>query len=131
MTTVRELLDRESFFDAAILRHGFTDYMRDYEVVVGGFGPENASKVFRYQFIGCVEAQCVTRLGPATFAQSISDEFVLSGPDYPEKADPLGFIWGVRYSTAYPGLKYVESGAQARRWTKRIGRQMHEVTIET
>ncbi len=35
MTTVKELLEREDFFDAAVIRHGFTDYIRDYELIIG------------------------------------------------------------------------------------------------
>jgi hypothetical protein len=34
MLTIRELLEREDFFDAAIVCHGFVDYMRDYELLV-------------------------------------------------------------------------------------------------
>jgi hypothetical protein len=65
------------------------------------------------------------------FAASLADDFVLSGPDYPEKDDPDGFIWGVRYSSAYPGLTYVAGGEHARVWAARLGRPMHEVLIET
>ena len=56
MITVKELLKREDFFDAAIVRHGFTDYIRDYEIIVAARnGPPNTD-VHKYQFIGCVEA---------------------------------------------------------------------------
>ena len=43
MPTVREILERETFFDAAILRHGFVDYMRDYELIVKGEIPYPAA----------------------------------------------------------------------------------------
>jgi len=36
MNPVETFLCREAFFDAAIMKHGFTDYMRDYEIIVGG-----------------------------------------------------------------------------------------------
>ena len=130
MITVKELLEREDFFDAAIVRHGFTDYMRDYEVIVAARnGPPNTD-VHKYQFIGCVEAHCQTKLN-SDFTQSLSDEFVYSGPDYPEKEDPPGFIWGVRFADAYPGLTYVENGERSEYWSKLLGRKMHEVVIET
>ena len=67
----------------------------------------------------------------ATFAASLPDEFVLSGPDYPDKPDPDGFIWGVRYSTAYPGLTYVEGSARAKSWSNAVGLPMHEVRLQT
>ena len=130
MSTVKELLEREDFFDAAILRHGFTDYIRDYEIIVGARnGPPNTD-VHKYQFVGCVEAHYETKLGQ-TFTQSLSDEYVYSGPDYPEKDVPDGFIWGVRFADAYPGLTYVENGERAKHWSQLLGRTMHEVAIET
>ncbi len=129
--TVKELLQREDFFDAAIMRHGFTDYMRDYEIIVGGRnGPPNTD-VHKYQFIGCVEAEYRTSLDPQTFAQSLPDKFVYSGPDYPYEQVPKGFIWGVRYSNAYPGLRYLDNRERARHWSHLMGRKMHEVTLET
>jgi len=93
MPTVEEFLERETFFDAAILRHGFTDYMRDYEVIVSGRDRPPRTDVHRYQFIGCVEATVETRVAADTFAKSLPDEFVYAGPDYPEKEDPDGFVW--------------------------------------
>jgi hypothetical protein len=127
--TVKELLERESIFDAAVMRHGFTDYMRDYEIIVGGRdGPPNTD-IHKYQFIGCVEACYETRHGKI-FGQSLSDDFVFSGPDYPEKRDPDGFIWGLRFSEAY-GWQYIENGERAKYWSERLGRIMHEVILET
>jgi|SRR5215471_9959911 len=130
MNSVKELLEREGFFDAAILRHGFTDYIRDYEIIVGGRnGPPNTD-VHKYQFVGCVEAHYETKLRQ-TFTQSLPDEFVFSGPDYPDKPDPDGFIWGVRFADVYPGLTYVENGERAAYWSQLVGHRMHEVAIET
>src|SRR5262245_48375694 len=127
--TVRQLLDRESIADATICRHGFTDYMRDYDVIVGARnGPPNTD-LHRYQFIGCVEARYETVL-EKWFNQSISDDFVLSGPDYPEKDDPDGFIWGVRFSVPQVGFEYIENGERAKYWSEKIGRKMHEVVVE-
>jgi|SRR5262245_54576415 len=103
MMTVRELLNREDFFDAAILRHGFTDYMRDYEIVVSGRQGPLHTDVHRYQFVGCVEAVCTTNVEPAVFVSSLADDFVFAGPDYRDKEDPDGFIWGTRWSCSYPG----------------------------
>lgn len=130
MLTVRELLEKECFYEVAILRHGFTDYMRDYEIVFSGFG-KYAERINKMQFIGCVEAICSSRVRPETLAKSLPDEFVNAGPDYPEKDDPDGFIWGVRCSAAYPGWTYVEGGRLAKYWSKKLGRTMHEITLET
>jgi len=130
MITVKQLLKREDFFDAAIVRHGFTDYMRDYEVIVAARnGPPNTD-IHKYQFIGCVESHYQTKLERG-LAQSLADEFVYSGTDYPDKKEPDGFIWGVRFAEAYPGMEYLETGDRAEYWSRLLGRTMHEVSIET
>src|SRR6185503_6080800 len=131
MLTVRELIERESFFDAAILRHGFTDYMRDYELIVAGRNGPPANDIHRYLFVGCAEAVYQTAINPKYFTPSLPDEFVLSGPDYPDKDDPDGFIWGVRWAAAYPGLSYRADGERAGYWSDQLRRPMHEVFIET
>src|SRR5262245_44919289 len=123
MTTVQQFLQQHDFFDAAVLRHGFVDYMRDYEVIVGGLHAPHTD-VHRYHFIGCCEAQYETAIAPDVFARSLPDDFVLSGPDYPDKDDPEGFIWGVRWAAAYPGLLYLPEGERARFWTAELGRGM-------
>jgi hypothetical protein len=129
--TVKEILEREDFYDAVITRHGFTDYMRDYDLIVGARNGLPNTDVHKYQFLGCVEACCETKLGK-DFELSISDDFVYSGPDYPNKPDPYGFIWGVRFAETWVGgLKYIDNGERAKYWSKVIGRNMHEVSIET
>ena len=129
MPTVKELLEQEDFFDAAVLRHGFTDYMRDYEIIVAARnGPPNTD-VQKYQFVGCVEAHYQTELGHG-FTRSLSDEHVYSGPAYPDKEEPCGFIWGVRFAESYPGLTYVENGERAQHWSEVLERKMHEVFLE-
>lgn len=131
MLTVRELLEREDFFDAAVLRHGFVDYMRDYELIVSGRRGPPHTDVHRYLFVGCAEVEYRTAIPPQSFAQSLPDEFVFSGPDYPDKEEPDGFIWGVRWACAYPGLTYIPDGERAAFWSGRLGRTMHEVLLET
>jgi len=121
---------REDFYDAAIVRHGFTDYIRDYEIIVAGRNGPPMTDVHKFQFIGCVEAHYQTKLREV-FARSLPDEFVYSGPDYPDKDDPYGFIWGVRFADAYPGLAYLENGERAEYWSHLMGRKMHEITVET
>jgi hypothetical protein len=124
MNSVQALLERDALYDVALLKHGFTDYMRDYEIVVSG-----GRDFHRYQFIGCVEASCKTTVRPATFVESLSDDFVYSGPDYPGKDDPQGFIWGVRYSNAC--ISYAEAGERAAHWSRVLGISMHEANIKS
>lgn len=131
MDTTAQLLARESFFDAAILKHGFTDYMRDYEIVVSGRGEPPLTDVHRYHFVGCVEAAYESAIEPTVMAKSMDDRCVYAGPDHPATVEPDGFIWGVRWANAYPGLTYVEHGVRAAAWSARLGCAMHEVVLET
>ena len=84
----------------------------------------------KYQFVGCVEANYETKLREG-FTQSLSDKHVYSAPDYPDKEVPDGFIWGVRFAEAYPGLTYVENGERAEYWSRLLRRKMHEILLET
>jgi hypothetical protein len=135
--TVKELLERESITDAVIFRHGFTDYIRDYEIIVGARNGPPHTDIHKYQFIGCAEAICSTHLvrtfhePTSIFGQSLADEFVFSGPDYPEKDDPNGFIWGVRFAEVLSGWAYIENGKRARFWSDAVRRKMHEVYVDT
>lgn len=129
MPTVQEILKREGFSDAAILRHGFTDYMRDYEIIVDARNGLPNTDLHKYQFIGCVEVHYQTRVSPLIFTESLPDEFGDSGPDYPEKEDPDGFIWDVRYLTAH--WVYLEESDRSKYWSKVMKREMHQITIET
>ncbi|HLP80586.1 MAG TPA: hypothetical protein VK141_01180 [Nitrosomonas sp.] len=132
MPTVKEVLERESIFDAAILKHGFTDYMRDYELIVQCRIDQELDIVYKYHFIGCVEAHYETAFG-SDYKKSLSDNHVLSlDEDFPVEEEPEeGFFWGTRWAGVYPGLQYIENGDRALYWSKQLGRIMHEVTIET
>jgi hypothetical protein len=131
MTRVLDLVEQQDFSGTAILRHGFTDYMRDYELIVGARGGLPGDDLHRYQFVGCVEANVRTSVDASTFVQSLGDEFVYSGPDFPNKPQPDGFIWGVRYSTSTFGLSVVETSPLAAKWTHELGVSMTEATIHT
>ena len=131
MLTVRELLEREDFSDADVLHHGFVDYMRDYELLIGARDGPPHTDLHRYLFVGCAEALCETTLPPAVFVESLGDASVEAGPDSPDRDLPKGFIWGVRWAAAYPGLTYVAGGERARHWTARLGRPMHELLLRT
>lgn len=125
-----KVLGCEDFFDAAIIKHGFADYMRDYEIIVlGMYGPP-WDDLHRYQFVGCVEANVRTKVAPDAFRKSIGDDFVYSGPEFPDKPDPDGFIWGVRASSSL-GMVVVDDSALAATWSEKLNMKMTEVTIDT
>jgi hypothetical protein len=126
----------DPIFDSAVMRHGFTAYMRDYDVVieVPALRPDgNGSYVegrYRYRFTHCVDVAVKTKVPPDAWRQSWSDVFI----DYPawQKAgEPSGFVWGVEWAEAYPGVEYVEPSDSAAAWTEKVGKPMHALRIET
>lgn len=97
-----------------LIRHGFADYMRDYELVVF---VANGAPLRLIQFIGCVSA-CVTstvdaRVWRESFAPTVGE-----------------FNWDVRYSTSNWGVELVK-GADGDEWAKRLGMSMHVAEIVT
>jgi hypothetical protein len=83
----------EEAFDHAVVYHGFTDYMRDYEVIVymtadprTGIAPTHHRYLFRY----CVEADCRSTVEPATWRASLDDRLIR----YETGADLDGYVWG-------------------------------------
>jgi hypothetical protein len=134
--TVREKLGAGPLFDSAIVAHHFTPYMRDYDVVIdvsatvpGGAGSYIEGR-YRYRFTHCVTLQVVTTVSDGVWRVSWDERFI----DYAawqEAGEPDGYVWGVCWSDAYPGLTYVENSAIAQEWVDRLGHPMHEVVIET
>lgn len=102
----------DTLFDEAMVSHGFTDDMRDYEVVVLSDDHYNQRYVFRY----CVEAHVVTTLRPDTWRLAFEDE---------------GFAWDVKFETLYPGASLVPNSARAAHWEQAVGMPFREAKIET
>ncbi len=137
MNDLRERLEAdELLFDSAIVSHGFADFMRDYDLVVDvpAAKPHRSGSYiegrYRYRFTHCVEAHVETTVKPDTWRLSWADEFT-DFAAWQEAGSPAGFVWGVEYADAYPGLSYVADSERTARWTEKVGRAMHEIQIET
>ncbi|MCX2954200.1 hypothetical protein [Lentzea sp. NEAU-D7] len=116
-------------FDQAIVFHGFTDYMRDYDVIVyaaadprTGIEPE----YLRYRFKHCVEASVTSAVSPASWSASLGDRFVDDWQDQ----DLDGYVWGVRWQVLYPGAKLLPKSKSGSVWSARLGVPFHEALIE-
>ena len=129
MPTVQELVTREEFTAAVIVRHGFTNYFRDYDILVRSHGNRIFDHLYRYQFVGCVEVRYELAMPPDIFRASLPDIFTqwLPEDDYPHP----GYIWGTRFTEVFPGVTYMDTGERAAFWTAHLGRPMHEVLIGT
>lgn len=120
----------EEIFDHALVHHGYTNYMRDYEVIVHamadprtGITPSHLRYLFRY----CVEARCETSVPPETWQVSLDDRLI----DQETGADLDGYVWGVQWHALYPGAKLLPASEATRRWSKALGIDFHEVRIKT
>lgn len=45
--------------------------------------------------------------------------------------EPDGYVWGVNWSLAYPGLVAHKSSERAITWTRRVGHPMFEASLTT
>lgn len=145
MATFAERIEAEGderFLDSAVVSHGFTSYSRDYDVVIETpaalppgvpIGDTTGSYLegrYRYRFTHCMEAHLTTAVRDDVWQESW-DEVFTNSVAWQAAGSPDGFVWGVDYADAYPGLSYVTESARASLWTGRLAREMHEIVIET
>lgn len=117
-------------FDHAVVHHGYTDYMRDYEVIVHatadprtGIEPVHLRYLFRF----CVEARCETSVPGEVWRRSLDERLIA----YETGADLDGYVWGVKWHGLYPGARLLPESEPARRWKEAVGIDFHEVRIAT
>ncbi len=126
----------DPLFDSAIVRHGFTPHMRDYDVIVEvpAAKPDGSGSYiegqYRYRFTHCVEAHVETTVKPDTWKVSWGDEFT-SYSAWDRAGSPDGYVWGVESSDGYPGASLVADSPRAAVWSERLDRAMYEIQIET
>jgi len=51
--------------------------------------------------------------------------------EWQKNGEPEGYVWGVSWSMAYLGLRYIENSQPAAKWSERFGKEMHEAVLET
>ncbi|MFF2197013.1 hypothetical protein [Streptomyces sp. NPDC058157] len=124
---LEQMLDET--FDHAVVHHGYTNYMRDYEVIVYATADPrtgSAPSHLRYLFRHCVEARCETSVAAETWRISLDDRLI----DHETGVDLDGYVWGVKWQVMYPGAGLLPESEAARRWSKALGIDFHEVRIE-
>ena len=126
---VRQLLEWFPDCDFAVLEHGWAPHGRDYELVVEHSGYTRPGR-HRFTFTHVVELAFETRVRDDVWPGSWDDVFT----DYAAwqaAGEPPGYVWGVNWSMAYPGLEAVEPSDRAGAWALRVGQDIHEVRLET
>jgi hypothetical protein len=120
----------DELFDRQLLFHGFTPFMRDYELVIyesvdprSGLSPRH--RRFRFQF--CTEATVRSRIHPGVWSDSLSNDLVQQEH---VTRDLAGYAWGVRGQELYPGATIVAESERAMYWCEQVGIPFSEVLIE-
>jgi hypothetical protein len=131
ITTVDASQIRAAFddaFDQALVFHGFSDYMRDYDLFIyttaaprTGVRPEH----LRYRFTHCVKAEVRTAVPAEVWARSLDERLVT----YDEGVHLDGYVWGVAWQMLYPGMELVENSSEAGRWSAALGIPFHHAEI--
>jgi hypothetical protein len=117
-------------FDQALVFHGFTDYMRDYEMVLQlSADPRTgiATEFYRYIFVNCVLANVSTALDPQIWLRSLDDRLI----DYETGVDLDGYVWGVKWQMLYPGFELLAESELARTWSADLGIPFFEARVQT
>jgi len=137
MSRVRSRIEDDAlFFDSAILSHGFSPFMRDYDVVIDvpALKPDGSGSYvegrYRYRFTHCPEAHVGSTVAPQSWRDSWDEHFV-DFAAWEQAGQPSGFVWGTNWADAYPGFSYVENSERASKWAGQLDREMHELRIET
>jgi hypothetical protein len=120
----------EDAFDQALVFHGFTDYMRDYEMVLQlSADPRTGipTEYFRYIFVNCVQANVSTALTPEIWSDSLDERLI----DYASGSDLDGYVWGVKWQMLYPGFELLSISEAARSWSDKLGIPFHEAHVRT
>jgi hypothetical protein len=117
-------------FDQGLVHHGFTDYMRDYELIVyctadprTGVAPTNIRLLFKH----CVVAEVETAVPAAIWKRSLDDRLI----DYDTGVELDGYVWGVKWQVLYPGATVLTESERAGLWERELGIRFHEARIET
>jgi hypothetical protein len=129
MHPLDELFKWLSAIDFAVLEHRFANHGRDYLIFIEDcLGSDNGQH--EITFTHFVRADYETRVRDDVWPKSWGDEFT----DYEKwvnAKEPGGYVWGVNWSSAYPGIQAIRESVLASEWSGRLGKEMFEVTLET
>jgi hypothetical protein len=129
MPSLDDLLQWLHPLDFAVLGQGLAKHGRDYLFVVQdvlGSDPGTHELTFTH----CVHLDYETRVRDDVWPHSWSDVF-LEYEQWLDAGEPIGYVWGTDWSLAYPGITTPDRSQLAEDWTKRLGKEMSEVGLET
>lgn len=119
----------DDVFDQALIFHGFTDYMRDYELITYATAAPRTGiqpSFDRYLFRFCVRADVTTTLTPETWRASLDERLI----DHETGKDLDGYVWGVKWQVLLPGMRLLDESETANRWARELSMPFYEAVIE-
>jgi len=115
--------------DVAVLGHGFAPHGRDYSFIIqDSIGPKPGT--YELIFTHVVTFNYETRVRDDVWPDSWDDVF-LDYQRWEAAGAPPGKVWGTNWSMAYPGFLAPAASAEATDWARRLGKQMHAMSLET
>src|ERR1044072_6086725 len=132
MTNEPDLSDitLDSFIDVAILAHGFTPYKRDYYFHIETMWNDNYAGLYLVCFRHCYDLSYKTIAGQEILIQSWDDCFI-DYKEFEKAGEPEGYVWGTNWANAYPGFSNVSNSLKANEWTKKLGKEMKELLVQS
>ncbi|CAD5989903.1 hypothetical protein [Agreia sp. COWG] len=119
----------DNAFDQSLVFHGFTEYMRDFEMIMQ-FSADPSTGIptehFRYIFVHCVQATISTALPPQAWAASLDERLT----DYETGSELDGYVWGVKWQALYPGFEVASQSGVGKSWSDKVGIPFYEVRVE-
>ena len=114
--------------DVAVLEHRFASHGRDYVMIIEDSLSSNRGQ---HELVStdCVRADCETCAGNEIWPKSWGHAFT----DYERwttAKEPDGDVRGTNWSLAYPGIRAIRNSAQAAEWSRKLGKQKYETTLE-
>lgn len=120
----------EDIYDVAVLRHGFTNYVRDYEIEIEANWIGELAGRYVLTFKHCYDLTYETLVNDDLIRESWDDIFT-NYELWKKCNEPSGFVWGTNWSLAYPGFSSIKDSARAKKWSNRLKKTMIEVLLET
>jgi hypothetical protein len=118
-----------SEYDFGVLEHGFAPHGRDYRFLIQD-SLCNDPGTYELIFTHVVDLKYETRVDEKLWPISWADEFT----DYDKwktSSEPEGYLFGTRWSLAYPGIRVLAVSPEARDWSYRLQRPMYSASVET
>ena len=124
---VQQLMNDFDVFDSALLYHGYTTYMRDYELVLENHVGPAQQGTYSYIFSHCAEANVHTGFSTDVYRSSLDDRLLKMETE----REVNGFVWAANWALIENGWHLVTDSPKAILWSEGLGIDMHEVVIES